>query len=44
MLFQDLSLTLLIQPSGESIFRSVEKVACVTPEFKKTDRLNKENC
>ena len=28
---------------GESIFPSVEKVACVTPKFKKTDRLNKEN-
>ena len=28
---------------GESIFPSVEKVACVTPAFKKTDRLKKEN-
>ena len=28
---------------GESIFRSVEKVACVTPDFKKTDRPSKEN-
>ena len=28
---------------GESIFPSVEKVACVTPAFKKTERLNKEN-
>ena len=27
----------------ESIFPSVEKVSCVTPAFKKTDRLNKEN-
>ena len=28
---------------GESIFQSVEKVACVSPAFKKTDGLNKEN-
>ena len=28
---------------GESIFPSAEKVACVTPAFKKTDRLNNEN-
>ena len=28
---------------GESIFPSVEKAACVTPAFKKSDRLNKEN-
>ena len=28
---------------GEPIFPSVENVACVTPAFKKTDRLNKEN-
>ena len=44
MLFQD-PLSDLINSTliGESIFPSVEKVACVTPAFKKTDRLNKEN-